>query len=104
MNILRKLYRNEKIRIITESAKFLNNVGEKIGRTDVESLLDEIEKSKLSQEDSSKSASQSEKIDDQNPPFITTVIENLFPYSFTKIGSKFSGSSDKGEASVRSGG
>ena len=86
MNILRKLYKNEKIRIITESAKFLNNVGEKLGRTDVESLLDEIEKSKLSQESASQSASasQSEKHDDQNPPFITTVPSLVDPTTKVK--------------------
>ena len=84
MHILKKLYKNEKIRIITESAKFLNNVGEKIGRTEVESLLDEIEKSKLSQEESSKSASQSDRLDDQNPPFITTVPSLVDPTTKVK--------------------
>jgi len=52
----------------------LNNVGEKIGRTEVETLLDEIEKSKLPSEDVTKSIAQSEKLDDQTSPFITSVI------------------------------
>jgi len=43
MNVLKKLFLNKKIRVVTESAKFLAYLGNRFGRKDVEKWLEEIE-------------------------------------------------------------